>query len=62
MVSLSVSKSSNWGWWLSPFVIYGPIPSIQVYLRFDSLGGNQGGLIEKLALFELKLGWFSGGL
>lgn len=37
-------------------------PSIHVHLRFDSLGGSQGGLVEKLALLELMFGWFRWGL
>lgn len=47
VVSLFDSESSNWGCWLSPFVIKGPLPYIQVHLRFDSVGGNQDDLMEK---------------
>lgn len=38
VVSLFDSESSNWGCWLCPFVIKGPLPSIQVYLTLDSVG------------------------
>lgn len=54
VISLLVSESTNWGWELCPFVIKGPLSSIQVHWRLEFGGGYHFGLSRNVVVLLPK--------